>query len=125
MVLITSCIAVVDRREIDVVDIPGSFLTADMDEIIHMVLFGRIVELMAQVNPSIHRKYVTIGNVHRVLYVQQQKALYRTLWYALRLYQKVLKDMELEGLVLNPYDQCLVKNMVQSDNDNLNILHMD
>ena len=52
-ILITSCINAAEECGIVVVDIPGAFLTADMDEIVHMVLRGRLTELMAQANPSI------------------------------------------------------------------------
>ena len=55
--------------------IPGAFLAADMDEIVYMVLRGSLVELMAQVNPSVYCKYVRVENLQKLLYVQLHKAL--------------------------------------------------
>ena len=96
-------------------DIPGSFLIADMYEIVHMLLCGRLSELMAQINSSIYQKYVRVENRKTVLYVQLKKAMYRTLWIALIFYQKLLKDMESQGLELNIYDPCVVNNTVNGN----------
>ena len=62
-ILIISCISTPKDCDFMVVDIPGLFLTADMDEIVHMVLRVRLVELMVQLNQSIYRKYVRVENV--------------------------------------------------------------
>ena len=53
-ILITSCIDTAKERGISVVGIPGLFLTADIYDIVHMVLRGRLSELMSQLNPSIN-----------------------------------------------------------------------
>ena len=95
-------------------DIPGSFLTADMYDIVHMLLRGRISELMAQLNPSIYQKYVRVENGQNVLYVQLKKAMYGTLWAALIFYQKLLKDMDSKGFYLNFYYPCVANKMVNS-----------
>jgi hypothetical protein len=39
-------------------DIPGSFLHADSDKDITMILKGKLVELMVQVVPNLYRKYI-------------------------------------------------------------------
>ena len=57
---IISFIDTAKNKNVVVVDIPGLFLTADMDKIAHMVLRGRLPELMAQVNPSIYSKYMRV-----------------------------------------------------------------
>ena len=62
MILITSFNDTSKEHDVTVVDIPGSFLATDMDKIVHMVLCGRLTELMAQVDPSIYRKYVRVEN---------------------------------------------------------------
>ena len=67
--LITSCIDTAEDINIAVVDIPGSSIIADMDDIVHMVLCGRISELMSGLNPSIYHKYVRVENGQKVLYV--------------------------------------------------------
>ena len=61
-ILIKSCKDISKEHDVTVVDIPGSFLVTDMEKIVHTVLRGRLVELMAQVNQSIYRKYVRVEN---------------------------------------------------------------
>ena len=93
-------------------DIPGSVLITDMDEIVHMMIRGRISELMARLNPSIYQKYLRVENGQKVLYVQLKNDMYGTLRTALIFYQTLLKYMESQGFNLNLYDPCVVKNMV-------------
>ena len=111
-ILITSCIDNAKERNVAVEDIPCSFLSTDMDDIIHMVLHGRLSELMAQLNPSIYQKYVRVENGQKVLYVQLKNAMHRTLQDALIFYQKLLKDMDSKGFYLNLYDPCVVNKTV-------------
>ena len=59
-ILIISFIDTAKNKNVVVVDIPGLFLTTDMDNIAHMVLRGRLPELMAQVNPYIYSKYMRV-----------------------------------------------------------------
>ena len=66
-----------------VVDIPWSIPIVDMTKIVHIVLCGRLSELMAQLNPPIYWKYVRVENGQKVLYVQLKKYMYRTLRDAL------------------------------------------
>ena len=42
-IMITSCIDMAKYCDVTVVDIPGLFLTADMDDIVHMMLPGRLL----------------------------------------------------------------------------------
>jgi hypothetical protein len=66
------------------VDVPGDFLTADMDEDACMCLRGPIAELMVKNAPEIYRKYVYIGPANKyVLYIKVQKTLYGCLGSAL------------------------------------------
>ena len=49
------------------VDIPGAFMQADMDEIIHMKLDGPLAELLVRVDPELYGKYVVIENGVKVV----------------------------------------------------------
>jgi hypothetical protein len=72
-----------------VVDIPGAYLSADMDEEVIMLLRGRLAELMVKTAPNIYRKYITVDAKNQpVLYVKLQKALYGCL-------RVVVKESEL------------------------------
>jgi hypothetical protein len=105
-VLITATVDAFERREVVIVDVPGAYLTADMDEEVFMCLRGRLAELMVKTAREIYRKYIYVGSANKpVLYVKLQKALYGCLRSALLFYQKLLKDLEDNGFELNPYDR--------------------
>ncbi len=113
LVLITAAMEVTKGRDIAVIDLPGAFLNADMDEVVHMVLRGKLAELMVMFALQIYQKYVTLGNKGEpMLYVTLQKALYGCLQYALLFYLKLVADLEGQGFCLNPYDPCVANKIV-------------
>lgn len=76
---------------------------ADSDKDITMVLKGRLAKLMVQVAPNQYCKYITVDKSKMpILYVKIQKALYGLLQSALLFCQKLVGDLEGNGLVLNP-----------------------
>lgn len=96
-----------------VVDLPGAYLFADMDDVVHMVMQGKLAELMAETAPKIYRKYISYGpNNEPILYVTLQKALYGCLKSALLFYCKFLGDLKKKGFTLNPYDPCVANKIV-------------
>ena len=50
-VLIRSCIDTHEGRDVAVIDPPGAFLHAEMDDIVYMVMRGEMAELMAETTP--------------------------------------------------------------------------
>jgi hypothetical protein len=75
-VIITSTIEAYEGREVAVVNIPGAYLSADMDEELIMLLRGILAELMVKTAPNIYRKYITVDARNQpMLYVKLQKAL--------------------------------------------------
>jgi hypothetical protein len=58
-----------ERRDVATVDIPGAFMQADMDKLVHMRLDGKMAELLVRVDPSRYEKYVVFENGKPVLYV--------------------------------------------------------
>jgi hypothetical protein len=112
-VLITATIDAFERRDVAIVDVPGVFLTADMDKEVIMCLRGRLVELMVKTAPNIYRKFISIDNKgSSILYVKLQKALYGCLISALLFYLKLVKDLETEGYEINPYNPCVANKIV-------------
>jgi hypothetical protein len=112
-VLITSTIEAYEGREVAVVDIPGAYLIADMDEEVIMLLRGRLAELMVKTAPNIYRNYITVDAKNQpVLYVKLQKALYGCLRSALLFYLKFVGDIESQGFTLNPYDLCVANKVI-------------
>jgi hypothetical protein len=80
-----------ERRYVATTDIPGAFMHADMDELVHIRFEGTLVELLVCINPSLHRKYVFIERGIPVLYAKLAKALYSTLRAALILWNNLSK----------------------------------
>jgi len=132
-VFLTAVIDAHERRDVGCYDIPGAFLHADSDEDITMVLKGRIAELMVQVAPNLYRKYITVDKRNTpILYIKIQKALYGLLRSALLFYQKLVGDLESNGIVLNPYNTCVANKDIGGKQmtvcwhvDNLKVSHVD
>ena len=61
-ILITTFIDALKGRNVAMVEITGAFLTANMDKEVHMVLRGRLAELMVSVELSLYYKHVTVDN---------------------------------------------------------------
>eukprot|EP00957_Ditylum_brightwellii_P066184 5022359-Ditylum_brightwellii.AAC.1 len=69
LVLITAAIEAKEGIEVTTTDIPGSYLLAEMDELVHMKLEGRLDELLVCTAPQIYKKYVTIDQEgEKILY---------------------------------------------------------
>jgi hypothetical protein len=81
--MLSSIIDAKERRYVVTADIPGAFMQADMDEVIHMKLEGPLAKLLTRVDPLLYEKYVVTEKGKPVLYVQLMKALYGTLQAAL------------------------------------------
>jgi hypothetical protein len=88
-VMISCVIDAIEKRDVATADIPGAFMQADMEDIVHMKMEGRMAELLVKLDPKLYRKYVTIEKGKTVLYVELKKALYGTLKAAL-LFWKML-----------------------------------
>jgi hypothetical protein len=121
-----------ERRTVVTADIPGAFMQADMDEILHMKLEGPLAKLLTRVNPELYEKYTVIEKGKPVLYVQLMKALYGTLQAALLFWEDLSGCLEKMGFELNPYDWCVANKMVDGKQctilwhvDDLKISHVD
>jgi hypothetical protein len=73
-----------EGRYVTVTDIQGAFLHADMDQDIHMILEGTIVELIVKLESKLYRKYIWRNkNDKPMLYIKLREAVYDTLQVAL------------------------------------------
>ena len=91
-VFITAAIEASEHRKTAIVDLPGAYLSANMDneEEVLMVLRGDLAEMMALAAPEVYRPYVATGpNGKPILYVKLLRALYGLLKSALLLYKKL------------------------------------
>jgi hypothetical protein len=132
-VLITSTIEAYEGREVSVVDIPGAYLSSDMDEEVIILLCGRLAELMVKTAPNIYRKYITVDEKNQpVLYVKLQKALYGCLQSAPLFYLKFVGDIESQGFTLHPYKPCVANKVINGKQftvvrhvDDIKMSHVD
>jgi hypothetical protein len=122
-VLLTCVIDAEERRDVATVDISGAFMQADMDDLVHMRLEGKMAELLVKLDPKLYRKYVqTEGKKgKKVLYVELKKALYGTLKAAL-LFCAPLKKW---GFKINPYDWWCVANKMIDGKQCTIVWHVD
>ena len=66
--LFLSCIIdALEGREVVTLDIPGAFMQADVDEIIHVKLVGGLADLLIKVDPS-YQQFVTYEGEKCVVY---------------------------------------------------------
>jgi len=51
--LLLSCVIdAMERRDAAIVDIPGAFMQANMDDVVHLKMEGRLAELLVKVDPK-------------------------------------------------------------------------
>ena len=111
--MLTATIDALEGRDVAVVDIPWSYLSADMDNEVHVVFRRRtIADIMVIAYPALYRPFVSYDTGKPVLYVRLQKALYGCLKIALLSYEKLVGDLEAYGFKINPYDPCVDNKMI-------------
>jgi hypothetical protein len=131
-VFLTCLIDAHEGRDVATVDIPGAFMQADMDDLVHLRLTGRIVDILLEVDKTAYAPYVTYEGKEKVLYVELLKALYGTL-KAARLFWLLLSGKLQEwGFTINGYDACVANKVVDGKQctiiwhvDDLKISHID
>jgi hypothetical protein len=78
-VTLSATINAMEERDMATVDIPGAFMQADIDEVVHVRFKGKISKMLVRMDPKLYRKYVRDGNIKAVLYVELLNAIYGTL----------------------------------------------
>jgi hypothetical protein len=76
--LFLSCVIdALQGHNVGTCNIPGAFMQADIDEDLHILFEGDLVDLLIQVEPSFE-VYVTYSQGKKILYASLNKALYGT-----------------------------------------------
>ena len=88
--MLTETIDALEGRDVGLVDTPGGYLSADMDDEVHVVFRGTLAEIMVASNPALYRPFVSYETGKAVLYVRMKKALYGCLKNAPLFYEKVV-----------------------------------
>jgi hypothetical protein len=101
-VMLSCVMDAMERRDVATVDIPGAFMQADMDDIVHMKLEGKMAELLVRIDPQLYRKHVQLERGKQVLYVELKKALYGTLKAALLFWKRLSSQLSKWGFDPQP-----------------------
>jgi hypothetical protein len=56
-VFITSVIDAHENQDVATIDVPGAFMQADMDDVVHMKLEGTMAELLIKLAPDVNGKF--------------------------------------------------------------------
>jgi hypothetical protein len=95
-----------------VLDVPGAFMQADIDELVHVCFTGKMIDLLIDIDPEMYKPCVTYKGQEKVMYVEQLKALYGTLQAARLFWEKLSKKLVEWGFTINPYDTCVANKIV-------------
>ena len=134
--LMLSCmIDAYEERDVATVDIPGAFLQTKMpddEEDVHVVLDGRMAELLAKISPETYQKYVHHRRGQAYIYCKCNVAIYGTLKAALLFWKKLSASLIKRGFIINPYDWCVANKNINGKQctivwhvDDLKISHVD
>ena len=74
--MLIETIDALEEQDVAVVEITGAYLSADMEDEVHVMFRGKIVEMMVMADPTIYRPFVSYEKGKPVLYVRLQKAFY-------------------------------------------------
>jgi len=131
-VMLSCVLDALEERDVATVDIPGAFMQADMDDLVHMKLEGKMAELLVRIDPKLYREHIQIERGKQVLYVELKKALYGTLKAALLFWRRLSSQLGKWGFELNPYDSCVMNKVIDGKQctilwhvDDLKISHVD
>lgn len=97
-----------ERRDVATIDVPGAFMQADIDELVHARLAGPLATLMARVDPKKRERFTHHDSKGRpVLHAKLNKALCGMLQAALPFWKNLTSVLEGWGFELNPRDSCV------------------
>ena len=95
--IITCVIDAHEKRDVSTVDIPGAFLQTKMlknEDDVHVVLDGKIAELLAKICPDTYQKYVHHKRGQGYIYCNLNVALYGNLKAAIIFWKKLSKSLK-------------------------------
>ena len=65
--MLIATISVLEGRDVAIVDIPGAYLSADMDDEVHVVFRGALVELMVAEDLALYQPFISYETGKAVL----------------------------------------------------------
>ena len=92
-VFLTAVIDAMEGRNVVVLDVPGAFMQAEIDELVHVRFTGAMVTLLLEIDNEMYKDYVVVEKGERFMYMELLKALYGTLRAARLFWQKLSKQL--------------------------------
>ena len=112
-VFLTAVIDTMEGRNVVVLDVPGAYMKAKIDELVHVRFTGAMVTLLLEIDHDMYKDYVVVEKGEQVMYMELLNALYGTLRATRLFWQKLSKQLIDEwGFIPNKYDDCVVNKIV-------------
>ena len=111
-VFLTAMIDALEDHDVAVIDIPGAFMQADMDDEVFIRFEGKMTELLIEVDEALYKPYAVMEHGKTVIYVDLLKALYGTLKAARLFWEKFTATLTTLGFEINPYDGCVANKTI-------------
>ena len=132
-VFLSAVIDALENRDVAVLDVPGAFMKADINELVHVRFTGEMVNMLLQIDKEMYKDYVVMEKGEQVMYMELLKALYGTLRTAHLFWQKLFKQLiDVWGFVPNKYNDCMVNKTINGHQmtvvwhvDDLKVSHID
>jgi len=87
-------------------DLPGAFLHADIEDNVHMLLEGTIAELIVKLDPSLYRKHIWYNQKGKpMLHVKLKSPVWYTTSGSIIL-EIIISTLQEWGFEINDYDHC-------------------
>ncbi len=77
-VFLTALVDAHKERDVAIIDIAGAIVYADMDELVHVTIKGKMAEMLLEINPTLYGPCMTYVNGKSIIYTELLKALYGT-----------------------------------------------
>jgi hypothetical protein len=118
-VLLSCIIDAEEEWDVTVVDIPNEFVQTRVEnnkDMAFIKIRGILVDILVEIAPDVYKSYVSKDEKgSKQLLVQCQNALYGTMVASLLYYRKFVKSLTDIDFVINPYDPCVAKKMIEGD----------
>ena len=112
-VFLTAVIDALENREVAFLDVPGAFIQADIDELVHVRFTGEMVTMLLHIGNDMYKDYVVMEKGEKAMYMELLQALYGTLCAACLFWQKLsIQLIEVWGFTPNKYNDCVVNKSI-------------
>lgn len=101
-----------EGHDVETYDVLGAPMKADIDEILHVVMEGKLAELLVKIKPSLYSKIVVQEKGKTVIFVRLNSCLYGTLQATLMFWKDLLSMLIEWGFALNTYDCCIANKVI-------------